>query len=208
MQILLSGLAIFLLTPGILLTIPLTVHFELFWRQDLKGYVTLFWLFGLIRIRIFLPNSKLSSAKNKKWMQGFKRAKSSSAGETHFFTGLRQKAFRRRIIRYLHDCWHAIHKTNVTVHGRVGLGDPADTGQFWAIMGPITAMLENIRSASIHIEPEFIDATLELESHGKIRFVPLQLCYLTIGLFLSPTIWRGVRLKRGLAKSDEQVSYQ
>jgi hypothetical protein len=197
----LSGLAIFLLTLGVLLAIPLTVQFELSWRQNLKGYVTLFWLFGLIRIRLFPSISKPPSSNSKKRMQGFKQAKRSSdhRSRSKLLTGLQQKAFRRRIIRYLHDCWYAIHKTDVTLHGRVGLGDPADTGQFWAILGPITAILDNIRSASIRIEPEFIDAVLEFESHGRIRFVPLQFCYLTIGLFLSPSLWRGVRRMRGSA---------
>ena len=195
----LSGLAIFLLTSGVLLAIPLSLQFELSWRQNLKGYVTLFWLFGLVRIRLFPQHGKPSSPNKKKRRQRFKRAKKSTASKTHLFAGLQQKAFRRRIIRYLHDCWHAIHKTDVALHGRMGLGDPAETGQFWAIMGPLTAMLDNIRSASIKFEPEFIDATLELESHGKIRLIPLQFCYLTMGLFLSPAIWRGIRLMRGSA---------
>jgi hypothetical protein len=195
----LSGLAVFLLTLVVLLAIPLTVQFELSWRTNLNGYIRLFWLFGLVRIRVFSPNSKPPSTNNKKRMRRFKWAKNSSASKTHLFAALQQQAFRQRIVRYLHDCWHAIHKTDVILHGTVGLGDPADTGQLWAIMGPITAMLDNIRSASIHIEPEFIDTTLELESHGKIRLVPLQLCYLTMGLMLSPPIWRGVRLMRGSA---------
>ena len=193
----LSGLAIFLLTLGVLLAIPLTVQFELSWRQNLTGYVTLFWLFGLVHIRLYPQHSKPSSLNKKQRVLGFKRAKRSSTNKTHLFAGLQQKAFRQRIIRYLKDCWHAIHKTDISIHGRVGLGDPADTGQLWAIMGPIAAMLDNIRSASIHIEPEFIDATLELKSHGRIRLVPLQLCYLTLALFLSPPIWRGVRRVRG-----------
>jgi len=193
----LTGLAIFLLTLGILLAIPLTVQFELSWRQNLIGYVTLFWLFGLVRIRLFPQPRKPPPQNNKQPEQRSRRTKGSPRSKTHLFTGLQQKAFRRRIIRYLQDCWHAIHKTDLTLRGRVGLGDPADTGQLWAILGPINAMLDNIRSASIRIDPEFTDATLELKSHGRIRLIPLQLCCLTLALMLSPPIWRGLRLMRG-----------
>jgi hypothetical protein len=62
--------------------------------------------------------------------------------------------------------------------------------------------MDNVQSASIHIEPEFIDATLELESSGDIRLMPLRLIYLTLGLILSPSVWRGVKLMRGSVRAD------
>ena len=148
---------------------------------------------------LFPQHSKSPSLDKQQRRQRTRRAKRSPVSKTHLITGLQQKAFVRRILRYLNDCWHAVQKTDLTLHGRVGLGDPADTGQIWAIIGPITAMLHNIRSAHIRIEPEFIDATLELESRGRIRLVPLQLCYLTLGLLLSPPILRGIRHMRGRA---------
>lgn len=193
----LSGLVIFLLTLGVLLAIPLTVQFELSWRKVLKGRITLLWLFGLVRIQFSPSSNKPPSSSGENWKKSFKQPKRTADHKMHLYAGIQQKAFRRRIIRYLQDCWHAIHKRDLTLHGRVGLGDPADTGQLWAVMGPIVAIMDNVQSASIHIEPEFIDTTLELDSNGDIRLIPLQLIYLTLGLFLSPSVWHGVKLMRG-----------
>ena len=109
------------------------------------------------------------------------------------FRALRQTAFRRRIILFIHDLWHAVHKRDISLRLRVGLGDPADTGQLWAMLGPVAGMLADTQAASIEIEPEFFDATLELDSSGDIRFIPLQMIYLTVGLLLSPPVWRGIK---------------
>jgi hypothetical protein len=193
----LYAVATCLLTFMILLAMPLTVQFELSWRNTLQGHVKLVWLLGLVRIRFSPSTNQPTSTGEEKWAQRFERAQPSSDRKTNLFSGIRQKAFRRRILRYLQDCWRAIHKKDLTLHARVGLGDPADTGMLWAILGPIGVMLDHVPQASVHIEPEFIEATLELDSSGNIRFIPLQFVYLTIGLFLSPSIWRGVRLMRG-----------
>lgn len=110
---------------------------------------------------------------------------------------VRYKPFRKRVIRFMRDCWRAIHKQDLTLRVRIGLGDPADTGQLWAVIGPLSATLATVEQASIAIEAEFIEAVFELESSGNIRVVPLRLIALTAGLLLSPPVWQGVsRMRR------------
>lgn len=193
----LSGLVTFLLAIIILLAIPVTVQFDLSWRETLKGQIKLIWLFGLVRIRLSPSPHNKPTAGEKERVQRSKLTEHPSDGKSNLFAGIRYKAFRRRIMRYLRDCWHAMQKKDLTLHGRLGMGDPADTGQLWAILGPIAALLSNVRSATIHLEPEFNHATLELDSRGVISLMPLQLIYLTLGLFLSPPVWHGIRLIRG-----------
>lgn len=82
---------------------------------------------------------------------------------------------------------------------RLGLGDPADTGQLWGLLGPVAALLSNLQGARLELEPEFMDAVFELEGSGTIRFVPLQLLVLVAALMLSPSIWQGVRFMRQAA---------
>lgn len=85
------------------------------------------------------------------------------------------------------------------MHLRIGLGDPADTGQLWALMGPVAGVLANCKGASFEIEPEFYEETFELDSSGRIEFVPLQILYLTIAMLLSPPVWRGIKEMRRVA---------
>ena len=193
----LYGLVICLLTFILLLSMPLTLLFELSWRKNLQGQVKLVWLLGLVRVRFSPSINHPTSRDQEQWAQRFERAQPPSDRKTNLFIGIRQQAFRRRIMRYLQDCWRAIHKRDLTLHARVGLGDPADTGRLWAFLGPMSVMLDQVQQVSVHIEPEFTEATVELDSNGNIRFIPLQFICLTIGLFLSPSIWRGVRLMRG-----------
>jgi len=94
----------------------------------------------------------------------------------------------------------ALQKKDVNLRVRVGLGDPADTGQLWAIVGPMAGILANVQQASIEIEPEFFDATFQVNSSGNIRLIPLQMIYLTAGLLLSPPIWQGIIKMRRAGK--------
>ena len=59
------------------------------------------------------------------------------------------------------------------------------------MVGPVSGMLTNVRDASINIEPEFFESTLELDSSGRIQLIPLQIFGLAIALLFSPSIWRG-----------------
>ena len=93
----------------------------------------------------------------------------------------------------MRDIWRAVHKQNLVLRVRIGLGDPADTGRLWALVGPVSGMLATARDASIEIEPEFIDAVFELDSSGNIRVLPLQMVYLMFGLLISPSFWHGFR---------------
>ena len=51
-----------------------------------------------------------------------------------------KKADRRGIVRSLSDVWRAIYKKDVRLLVRMGLGDPAETGQLWVVLGPLSGM--------------------------------------------------------------------
>jgi hypothetical protein len=109
---------------------------------------------------------------------------------------VRRQDFRRRLYRFTLDLWRSIGSKDVRVRARVGLGDPADTGMLWAVVGPVSGLLSSARDISIMIEPDFVDATFEVDGSGRLTFVPLQLVTLVLGLLVSPAAWRGVRAMR------------
>jgi hypothetical protein len=90
----------------------------------------------------------------------------------------------------------ATHARNLYLRLRIGLGDPADTGRLWAIIGPIAGLAQNLRSAMVRIEPEFMDPVFEVESRGQFRLLPIQLIALTAAFVLSPTMLRAWWLLR------------
>lgn len=192
----LTGMVTFLLLIIALLAVPVTLTFQMSWQQQLQGDMTLHWLFGLVRIRLPSFKPKSTTPEGEERAQKVGRYERSSRNKQNVFAVVRQKSFRRRIIRFISDCWHAIHKRDVRLHLRIGLGDPADTGQLWAVVGPAAGILSNTKEASIEIVPEFFDETLELDSSGKIRLIPLRMICLTAGLLLSPPVWRGIKQMR------------
>ena len=187
----LTGIAIFLLLIALLLAIPVTLTFQVYWQQVAKGDIELQWAFGLVRVR--LPASRFDAPSTEKEPeQTIDPVARSIQKKRSIFTVFRRKEFRQRIIRFIRDVWHGVHKEHLCLAIRMGLGDPADTGQLWVILGPVAGMLAVVQEASIRIEPDFVDTTFMLDSSGTIRIIPVQMLYLVIALLLSPPFWKGI----------------
>lgn len=192
----LTGIAVFLLLVIALLVVPITLKFQVSWKQSYQGNIKLLWLFGLVHIQLPPFESKISSEDGEELEQKITHVERSPRKKRNVFAVIRQTSFRQRSIKFISDIWHAIQKKDVNLRVCLGLGDPADTGQLWALMGPVAGMLSNAKEVLIEIKPDFFDATFELDSAGSIRIIPLQLIYLTIGLILSPPIWQGIKQLR------------
>lgn len=184
----LIGTVIFLSLVVFLLAVPVSLTYQLLWKQRLSAKLRLNWAFGLVRADVSpdvaKPKPDTSEDARKK------------GNKTNFMAAIRQAPFRRRMLRFISDVWRAIHKKNVQLLVRMGLGDPADTGQLWAVLGPLSAMLARLRDIRVVIEPDFLDPTFEVDSSGTIRLIPLQLVGLALGLLFSPPVWRGIMLMR------------
>ena len=191
------GVGVFLVLLIALLAIPVTMRFRVQWQQGLLEEIWLDWAFGLVRVQIPSTQSKPPAQdKEKPKDRVVERAKPSTGKKGNVLGALRQADFRRRIYRFVKDLWLAVHKENVRLRVRLGLGDPADTGQLWGIVGPLSGILAGVREASITIEPVFVDRTFELDSSGAIRLVPLRIIALSVALILSPPVWRGLKAMR------------
>lgn len=179
-----------------LLAIPVRLRFHTSWPDVTQNDIALEWAFGLIRIRIpsdAPPSSTVQESDSEPKNEHLPR---SSGTKPNVLAAFRLKAFRRRIIQFVRDVWHAVHKEDVNLRVRVGLGDPATMGQLWGIFYPLIAALDNDRSTSLVIEPEFVEPIFEAHGKGNIRLVPLQLIYLVASLAFSAPIWAGLRQMR------------
>jgi hypothetical protein len=192
----LLGTVIFLSLIVILLALPVKLTYRCSWKRTLSADVRLNWAFGLVRADVSPdlsnPEPDLATAVSRK---GGWRGRT-TGGKSNVLAAIRLRSFRRRILRLVSDLWSAIHKKDVRLWIRAGLGDPADTGRLWAVLGPLSGMFSRPGDISIAIEPDFLDATLELDSSGIVRVVPLQIVIIALGLLVSPAMWRGVMLMR------------
>jgi len=184
-----------------LLAVPLTVAFSIHRIKQTEGYVRFRWLFGLVRLQVRIPRAgrrePRPDATPKKKAKRLRQTKKRGSGRA-IVSLLKQPAFRRRVFKFIRDTLRATHTRDLFLRLRIGLGDPADTGRLWVIIGPIAGMAQILRSATVRIEPEFVDAVFEVESHGQFRVVPIQVIALAATFMLSPTMVRAWwRLRRG-----------
>jgi hypothetical protein len=191
----LIGTVIFLSLIVILLAMPVTLTYQFSWKEAPSADLRLNWAFGLVRADVSPDLAKPGHDKPEATRKKAAR-RGKSTGRKNFMAAIRQAPFRRRMLRFVTDLWRTIHKKNVQLLVRLGRGEPADTGQLWAVLGPLSGMLARLRDIRVTIEPDFLDATLEVDSSGTIRMIPLQIAIIVFGLLFSPPIWRGIMSMR------------
>ena len=186
-------LALLLALVVALLAVPLTVAFQLHRIEETRGVVRFRWLFGLVRFQLRIPRPgragpRDAAAWRKKERTPRRRKQKTCAGG--LLSLARRAAFRRRIYRFVRDILRATHARDLVLHLRIGLGDPADTGRLWAVIGPLAGMARSLRAATVRVEPEFMDPVFEVESHGRFRLVPIQFIAIAAAFMLSPIMLR------------------
>ncbi len=196
MEVVLLTLAILLAVLIALLAIPLSLSFSITRLQALQGYVQFRWLFGLVNFKANLPVSTSSTEHEKKSRKEKSSRASSKKNTRDMMAMLKQSGFRKHMMKFIKNLLRATHAQDLYLKLRIGLGDPADTGMLWAVMGPFSGMMQNLQSMQIEIEPEFIDEVIEVDSHGQFHLIPLQFIALTVGFILSPTTIRAWRSSR------------
>ena len=180
----------------LLLIVPVDVAFRFEGIAAYKGQVTIRWLFGLVRFRIRVPGVVKPEPGTEPEAAARPAKPEERRGRPNILAVLRQAAFRRRVYRLVTDLVRATHLHQFRLRMRLGLGDPADTGRLWAFVGPLNALAQNLRTAEVRIEPEFMDPVLEFQVHGRLLLVPLQFLALAIAFALSPAsirAWRTLR---------------
>jgi len=75
----------------------------------------------------------------------------------------------------LGDLRRGLRLRKLRIDGRIGLGDPAETGQLWGWLAPALYGLPMPESAEVTLAPAFGGPALEgtLEAEGEVRLVPL-----------------------------------
>jgi hypothetical protein len=99
---------------------------------------------------------------------------------------LRERDLFARFVRLLRRLLHRIRFEHLELQARVGLGDPADTGRAWAVLGPAGVLLAALPRARIRIDPDFTAEVFELDGSGRVRVVPLVLIAELLAFALAP----------------------
>jgi len=181
------------------LAIPVALKFRVAWPDTERLKLEVGWAFGLVRFRIDGAQGARSSSAGGRQSPRRRRRNDSSKRKLRIASLVRDQRFRRRLARFVGRTWRALGKDRVRIHLRIGLDDPADTGRLWAVLGPASALLADVREAALELQPDFHDEVFQLDGSGSVRVVPLHLLLLAAGLAVSPVVWRGLWQARAAA---------
>ena len=195
----LLGLSALMLLLVLLLAVPIDLTFRVEGVEPLQGHISVRWLFGLVRFRGPVPRhgKRLRKSVTGREHAGMQARRKQRSARSRFPGLLRHAAFRRRAVRFVKDLVRAAHLRQLHLTMRLGLGDPADTGFLWAILGPLNAAAQSLRNVRVSIEPEFVDPVFEFQARGGMRLIPMQLLALASAFVLSPSSLRAWRTLSG-----------
>lgn len=172
----------------LLLVVPLQIIFSLEGSPSFKRHISVCLLFGLIRLPVPSRSAKkLIRRKARRKEPGIRRGK---RRVRHIIRLLKSKGFFRRLLRFISDIYKAARIQISGLHCIFGLDDPADTGRLWAVIGPVSSIIDNLYMPGLHIEPDFINEIFYIEGKGEISMVPIRILYIVAMFLLSPAVIR------------------
>jgi hypothetical protein len=132
------------------------------------------WFFGLVSKEI-RKGVKKAGEKERAVEAKPKRRKKRIRAWT-IFEILRTRGLLRQVGRLLGDILRRLKIRDLGANFTVGLGDPADTGLLFAVIGPTTFFLNSSFPHHISVQPSFEDeAVCQGYLRGTVRVVPIQM---------------------------------
>jgi hypothetical protein len=184
----------FLAVLAALLAIPIEVDFRVS-GVPVKDDVRLAWAFGLVRVRLGATATEpVHEAAESRAIEPERSSK--GRGRSNLLAALRQRDFRQALLQAARGLWRVVRKDDIRLTACLGLGDPAETGRLWALLGPLCGWLRSLDDVDIRIDPDFGAARLDFAGSGRVGVVPLEVLGIVLRLALSPPFWRGMRAMR------------
>jgi len=186
----LASLAVLIL---LVLSVPLdiAVHVDVHGRPRFRMRVV--WLFGLVSKEV--KRGKKKPKEEKRVAEGKRKPGKKRARARTIFKVLRTRGLLGQLKRLLKDVLKHLKIRDLIVDFTVGLGDPADTGLLFALIGPATFFLGSSSVHEIRVEPSFGDETVcEGYLHGTVRLLPIQLVIPSLRFVFSLATIRVVKM--------------
>lgn len=180
--------AITLIGLLVLLTFVLCVPLDATLRLDINGrlkfQLRVGWLFGLVDTKV-----RRGKKKPKRVKVNTKRRPGKPSINT-IINILRTKGLTKQFSRLLFRLVRCFKIRDLSADLRVGLGNPADTGLLFAIIGPPFFFLDAAFPHRVKVRPVFTDeAILEGYLNGSVRLLPVKLVISLLGFTFSlPTL--------------------
>ena len=167
----LASLAVLII---LVLCVPLNIAFRLDVDGRPRFRMRLVWLFGLVSKEI--TKAKKKPEEESRVTEGKRKPRKRKIKARTILEILRTRGLLKQLKRLLKDILRRLKIRDLAADITVGLGDPADTGLLFALIGPATFFLGSSRIHDIRVQPSFEDeAVFKGYLSGAVRLLPIQL---------------------------------
>ncbi len=161
-----------LIVFALLVPLDVVLYVDVYGRPKFR--MRLAWLFGLVSKEIAKKEKKPED--KKKTVRGKRMPGKRGPGAGTILEILRARGLLGQIKLLLKGILRLPRIKDLAADLKVGLGDPADTGLLFALIGPATFFVGSSFPNQIKVQPSFTDeAVLEGSLHGALRLRPIQL---------------------------------
>jgi hypothetical protein len=150
------------------LWVPLDIVFDVDVHGRPRVAVSYSWLFGLVKRR---------AKQKEKPPEGTPARRRRRRPDIRLiYRLLKTRGLLKNFARLGKSTLGSFHWTGLAGDFRIGLGDPADTGMLFAVLGPATAFLGPAVFERISLQPAFEEEVVfEGYSRGRARLRPIRL---------------------------------
>ncbi len=177
---------------ALLLAVPVDMAIEGRFGASNRLDVKLVWLFGAVRVRARKPPARPEVVPV---VPGAVPLPERLRRMRLVLRLLRTRGLLRQLARLFRGIMRSVRVRDVRVDVSVGLGDPADTGMLFALIGPFTPLLQAYSRYPITLQPALTDeAAFQGYGRGTIRLQPIRLAGPCFGFIFSGPAFRAPRL--------------
>ena len=184
----LASLAVMLV---LVLSVPFDMAFQVSVPEKPRFRIKLLWRFGLVSKEI---TQKKKAEEKKKVVEKKPKPREGKRKIGVIIGILRTKGLLKQLKVFLSDIFGSLKIRDLLADFRIGLGNPAETGLLFALVGPTALWMSSSFPIQIRVQPSFADeATFEGYARGAVRLRPIRLVMPLFRLVFSLTTIRIVK---------------
>jgi len=198
--LLLSIALVLLLTPFLLLAIPVELFIDYDSQAKIKLRARVVWFFGLVNIKHSNKPKSKQQTKTKSEKTKFdsksnknKTPKKSRQKKNPFlWTALTSEGFVQRLVRLIYDILTTAKIKTFFARIYFGMDDPADTGRIYGIGAPLFSVFYAIPQLDFEAIPVFDEEIFRGQLKTHVHVVPINYVKVILLFLFSRELWRTV----------------
>ena len=170
-----AGIILFIILAVLLIPVDITLELETY--GDGRATTRVGWLFGLVKKEIGTGKKKEGKKKppGKEKEEKKKPEKKRKRDIKTFLSILRIKGLLSRLVKLGRGILGCFRVRELDADLRVGLDDPVDTGIMYGLLHAVLIPSNSPGATRLRIEPVYDRPAFEINLHGTIRVILIQI---------------------------------